>query len=146
MKPIRHTLTSLAPLALCIVLLWSLPALGEELQVINHVFSTDVVANPDGSLVPKDTIVGFQRGTASFHTITHVVLGKGTHTVTVSLIDPKGQTIASRRLPNVVSKESQWIEAVWVKWTGIPFTESGQHRFIIRVDDEKDATFLFMVY
>lgn len=116
-----------------------------KLDVINHVFTSRVIEEADGSLNPQDALIGFQRGTASFHTLTYVLLDEGTYNITLSLSAPNQNVIASKTLPPVRSGHAQWVEALWVEWPNVRLSEPGEHKLVILVNGTVAKTFYLMV-
>lgn len=98
-----------------------------KITVINHVFSTEVVRDEEGVLHPRGIIVGFRRGVASFHTLTQLAFPSGTHQLTVMIVNPSGETVASTALPAVRAQHDDWIETVWVRWTDVPLDTVGRY-------------------
>lgn len=112
--------------------LFSSPAPGSP--VVGHVFAAAVHTRPDGSLEPEGLITRLEPGLASFHTLTYLLLSEGSHEVHMALFDPYGALVAAQHLPPVTAEGSDRVEAVWVQWREVAFTEEGTHRLVVTVD------------
>lgn len=123
-----------------------LPAYAQSnLEIINHVFTSRVLQDRDGAIYPQDTLVGFEKGVATFHTVTHIALKRGTYELTMVLVDPNGQTVAQRNIPKIDARRDDWSEALWVEWRNVNFRTSGRHELRIMLGKTVLATFRLIV-
>lgn len=144
MNNMRCILTTIVLLAAMLSVTAS-PVLAADLDVINHVFATRVVQGQDGGFYPQDTIIGFEQGTASFHTITQVVLASGQYNITLELLDPGGKEVMKKTLPTVHAQHDDWAEALWVEWRNVSFQQTGRYVLRMRVNNETVATFYLLI-
>lgn len=130
---------------LCLLAVLSASAAGQTssggLNVINHVFTSHVIQGEDGSLSPGDLLIGFERGTASFHTITQIVLKAGTYNIRMELKDPSGKVIAAQTLPPIQAQHDEWSQALWVQWPNIPFHQTGRYELAVILGNQVVARF-----
>lgn len=130
---------------LIVVLPVTSQAADSSFDVINHVFTSRVVQGRDGGFYPQDTLIGFERGTASFHTITQVVLEAGTYNITFELKDPTGSRVTSKKLPAVKAQHDDWSEALWVEWPNVQLSRAGRYELSIVLDGRVMAKFHLLV-
>lgn len=134
---------------LCLAFIFTLSIVTEvaaaKFDVINHVFTSRVVQGKDGDLYVQDTLIGFQQGTASFHTVTQVVLEAGTYNIKMELKDPTGAMVSTKTLPAVKAQHANWSEALWVEWPNVRFNRTGRHELSIVLDGKVMARFYLLV-
>lgn len=142
-------LVRFAVISLCLAIAFALPTTAEtasaKFDVINHVFTSRVIQGKDGDLYVQDTLIGFEQGTASFHTVTQVVLEAGTYNIKMELKDPSGTTVSTKTLPAVKAQHSNWSEALWVEWPNVRFNRSGRYELNIILDGTVMARFYLLI-
>lgn len=129
----------------CLLVLQPATAQGPQADIVNHVFATRVIRDQDGGFYAQELIIGFQPGSASFHTLTQVVLSAGTHEFSMKLFDPRGNEIKSMQMQPVHAQRNNWVEALWVEWSDIRFSQSGKHRLTIYQNEQSVANFYLVV-
>lgn len=142
----RRTLT-VPLLALILSLVTFVPASGQVfgVKVINHVFAPTVVRDSQGRFSAPEVLIGFRPGTASFDTLTHLLLDAGTYHFEMRLFDPSGNTLAQYHFPAVVVQRNGWVEALYVPWNNVRFQQAGEHRLVLYLDGRVVATFYLLV-
>ncbi len=120
-------------------------AQGTQAQIVNHVFTTRVIRDQGGGFFAQELIIGFQPGTASFHTLTQVIVDQGTHEFSMKLFDPRGNEIKSMQMRPVQAQRDNWVEALWVEWSDVRFNQTGKYRLTIYHNAQPIANFYLIV-
>lgn len=126
----------------------ALPAYAQargELRVTNHVFTTRVIRSADDSFFVQDVLVGFERGTASFQTLTQVVLPRGTHRIALALFDPRGRELSRINFPAIQAESDDWTQSLEGTWRDIRFNQSGVHELVVYFEGRTVARFHLVV-
>lgn len=116
-----------------------------NIQVTNHIFTNRVIRTADGGFVVQDVLVGFERGTASFQTLTQLILPKGTHNIALALFDPSGKELDRISFSPITAESDGWTQSLEGTWRGISFQTSGTHEMILYVQDRAIARFVLTV-
>jgi hypothetical protein len=114
-------------------------------EPINHLITTKAIQGKEGGFYPQDLLIGFQKGTVSFHTLTQVILDKGDHQFTMSILSPDKLVIVTKKLPVVKAQHDNWAETLWVVWNNVKFTQSGKHEFVLYLNNKAVARYYFIV-
>jgi len=115
------------------------------LQVANHIFTTSVTRAEDGSFSAADVLVGFERGTASFQTLTQVVLPRGNHRISLAIIDPGGSELSRVNFPAIEASTDDWTQTLVGTWRNIRFAQAGRYAMILYLGNQEAARFQFVV-
>lgn len=115
------------------------------LQVSNHVFTTRVIRSADDTFFVQDVLVGFERGTASFQTLTQVVLPRGSHRISLALVDPSGGELSRINFPSIQARSDDWTQSLEGTWRNIRFERSGLHAMVVYLENRAVARFHLVV-
>ena len=115
------------------------------LLVSNHVFTTRVIRSADDTFFVQDVLVGFERGTASFQTLTQVVLPRGNHRISLAIVDPGGSELSRITFPVIEARSDNWTQSLEGTWRNIRFTRSGIHQLVVYLDNVAAARFYLVV-
>ena len=115
------------------------------LQVSNHVFTSRVIRGADGSFYVQDVLVGFERGTASFQTLTQVILPRGTHRIALALVDPRGNELSRVNFEPIEARSDNWTQSLEGTWRNIRFNLSGLHQLVVYSGNQPAARFYLVV-
>lgn len=116
-----------------------------SLLVSNHVLTTRVVRTADGGFIAQDVLVGFERGTVSFQTLTQVILPRGSHQLAMALLDPAGNELERISFTTVRAEEDNWTQTLEGTWRNIRFQRPGVHELILYWQGRPAARFYFVV-
>lgn len=136
---------ALALLAVCLFGVVLTSEASAQVRVINHVFAARVIQERDGGFHAQDMLVGFRRGTASFHTLTQVILDQGSHNFSLVLRDPRGSVVATRSLASVQAQHAGWAETLWIQWQSISFSQAGVYELVIERNGSAVARFHLLI-
>lgn len=115
------------------------------LQVSNHVFTSRVIRSADDTFFVQDVLVGFERGTASFQTLTQVVLPRGNHRIALALVDPRGNELSRVTFPTIQARSDNWTQSLEGTWRSIRFDQSGVHAMVVYLENRAVARFHLVV-
>ena len=116
-----------------------------SLLVSNHVLTTRVVRAADGGFFVQDILVGFQRGTASFQTLTQVILPRGNHQLSMALVDPAGNGLERSSFATVRADRDNWTQSLEGTWRNVRFERAGVHQLVLYWQGRAVARFHFVV-
>lgn len=116
-----------------------------SLLVSNHVLTTRVVRTADGGFIAQDVLVGFERGTVSFQTLTQVILPRGSHQLAMALVDPAGNELERIRFATVRADDDNWTQTLEGTWRNIRLQRAGVHELVLYWQDRAVARFYFVV-
>lgn len=115
------------------------------LLVSNHVLTTRVIRAADGSFFVHDVLVGFQRGTVTFQTLTQVILPRGNHRVSMALVDPTGSELERINFSTIRADGDNWTQSLEGTWRNIRFQRSGIHELVLYWEGRPVARFHLVV-
>lgn len=121
-------------LALLVAFTAVIPALAQaanDVRVTNHLFAERVIQTADGGYIAQDVIVGFERGTHTFETLTQLVLSKGDHNIEMALVDPKGTELERIKFGTLKAGRDGWTQSLRGTWRNIRFQSDGMHELIV---------------
>lgn len=133
----RIPLLLLAALALAVALPLALPAASVlaqgagDVRITNHVFAERVIQTADGGYIAQDIVVGFERGSHTFETLTQVVLPRGNHSMELALVDPQGAELERIRFGTLQASRDDWTQSLRGTWRNIRFRNGGVHELIV---------------
>lgn len=116
-----------------------------SLLVSNHVLTTRVVRTADGGFFVQDILVGFERGTVSFQTLTQVILPRGNHQLSMALVDPTGTELERINFATVRANGDNWTQSLEGTWRNIRFQRAGVHELILYWQGRAVARFHLVV-
>lgn len=116
-----------------------------ELRVSNHVFTSRVIRSADDAFFVQDVLVGFERGTANFQTLTQVVLPPGNHRISLALVDPRGTELSRVNFPAIRAEGANWTQSLEGTWRNIRFQTSGLHELVLYWENRAVARFALIV-
>lgn len=116
-----------------------------SLLVSNHVLTTRVVRTADGGFFVQDILVGFQRGTVSFQTLTQVILPRGSHQLSMALVDPAGVELERINFATVRADRDNWTQSLEGTWRNVRFQRTGVHELILYWQGRAVARFHLVV-
>ncbi len=117
----------------------------DDLRVTNHVFTTRVIRSADDSFFVQDVLIGFEQGTASFQTLTQVVLPRGSHRISLALVDPRGAELSRINFPTIRAESDDWTQSLEGTWRNIRFNQSGVHQLVVYFEGRAVARFHLVV-
>lgn len=115
------------------------------LLVSNHVLTTRVVRTADGGFFVQDILIGFQRGTASFQTLTQVILPRGSHQLSMALFDPAGRELERISFGTVRADADNDTLSLEGTWRNIRFEQAGVHELVLYWQGRAVARFHLVV-
>lgn len=102
-----------------------------DVRITNHVFAERVIQTADGGYIAQDIVVGFERGTHTFETLTQIVLPRGNHSLELALTDPRGTELERIRFGTLQANRDDWTQSLRGTWRNIRFRDSGMHELIV---------------
>lgn len=126
----------IAALCICAVIVGAatFPAMAQQasdVRVTNHLFAERVIQTAEGGYIAQDVIVGFERGTHTFDTLTQIVLPKGNHQIEMALVDPKGVQLDRLKFGTLQANEDGWTQSLRGSWRNVRFESAGIHELIV---------------
>lgn len=106
-------------------------AQSSEVRITNHVFAERIIQTADGGYIAQDVLVGFERGTHTFETLTQIVLPRGNHNIEIALTEPNGAELERIRFGTVQANQDDWTQSLRGTWRNIRFRNSGLHELIV---------------
>lgn len=117
----------------------------DDMRVTNHLFAERVIETRDGGYIAQDVIVGFERGTHTFETLTQIVLSEGDHTIEMAIVDGKGAELERLKFGTLRASRDGWTQSLRGTWRNVRFAIGGVHELLVYRNKQAVTKFFLTV-